>query len=144
MKCKFILKNGEKCSAFARKGKEYCFSHDPESKEQKHAACLKGATAKQNGINGELKAIDINSPSDIIQLLILTIEELREGKMHHKVANTIAYLAQSIVKVFEIVHMNQKFDSEIKNVNQQLSEIRLLLNSKQNHNTTSTDGRKEN
>jgi hypothetical protein len=80
-KCKYLFEDGSRCNAYALKGKDYCFSHDPESKEAKALAVRKGGLVKQIKINGELQTIDIKTPEDVVTLLGQTINEVRKGKL---------------------------------------------------------------
>ena len=114
-KCKYILDDGERCRAYALKDKDYCFSHDPESQEEKALAVRNGGLVKQIKINGELQTIDVKTPKDVVKVLSMTIAEVREGKLPPQIANTIGFLSGHLLRAFEIAETNDKVE-EVKAV----------------------------
>jgi len=110
-KCNHILDNGERCKAFALKEKDYCFSHDPESREEKALAVRKGGLVKPIRINGELAVIqEIETPEDITKVLGQTIREVREGKIPPQMANTIGFLSGHFLRAYEVIETERKID----------------------------------
>jgi len=114
-KCKHILDDGERCNAYALKNKDYCFSHDPESQEEKALAVRNGGLVKQIRINGKLQTIDVKTPKDVVKVLSTTIAEVREGKLPPQIANTIGFLSGHLLRAFEIAEINDKV-KEVKAV----------------------------
>jgi len=105
-----ILDDGEQCGAYARTDKEYCFSHDPESREAKLEAVKKGGLVKKVRVDQALATVVITSPRDIVTLLATTIEEVRTGRIDPRIANTIGFLAGHLTRAFEVAEMDQKLD----------------------------------
>ena len=114
-KCKHTLDDGKRCNAYALTDKDYCFSHDPESREAKAIATRNGGLVKQIKINGELQAIDVKTPKDVVKVLSTTIAEVREGKLPPQIANTIGFLSGHLLRAFEIAEMDDKVE-EVKAV----------------------------
>ena len=114
-KCKYTLADGSRCKAYALTDKDYCFSHDPESREDKALAVRNGGLVKQIKINGELQTIDVKTPKDVVKVLSTTIAEVREGKLPPQIANTIGFLSGHLLRAFEIAEMDNKVE-EVKAV----------------------------
>lgn len=108
--CKQILENGQQCGAYAIAGSEYCFSHDPESRERHLIACKKGGSVKQIAVNHELQTVEVKTPTDVIYLLNTTIQEVRDGKLDPRIANTIGYLSSHLLKAYEIANIDEKVE----------------------------------
>lgn len=118
-RCKFILPDGTQCGAYALKSKKYCFSHDPENKEQKALAVKKGAYASQIKLEKPLEPVEIEKLEDVIKLLITTINEVRQAKMSPKIGNTISVLANTLLRAYQLAYTDKKLD-----------EVRAVLNVK--------------
>jgi hypothetical protein len=114
-KCKYIFDDGERCNAYSLKEKDFCFSHDPGSKEQKALAVRAGGLSKQIKITGELEAIRVETPGDVIKLLGATICEVREGRLPTQIANTIGFLSGHLLRAFELSETEAKVE-EVKAV----------------------------
>jgi hypothetical protein len=114
-RCIKVLENGKQCNAWVRKGKSYCFSHDPESHDAKLLATKKGGLAQAVVIKTPLEPVVINTPKDVVVLLTMTVNELREGRMDYRVANTISYLSNALLKAFEISELHIKIE-QVKSV----------------------------
>jgi hypothetical protein len=110
MRCKHIYQDGSQCKAHCVRGREFCFSHCPETRQQKHEASVKGSRILQIGVKADLERIDIKTPSDIVRLLTVTIDEVRMGKLHPKIGNTIGFLAGQLIKAYEFSNLDQKIE----------------------------------
>jgi len=113
--CKQILENGERCRAYALKGKDYCFSHDPESKEEKAIAVRNGGLVRPIQVETALETVEVRSPKDVVTVLSKTINEVREGKLQPQIANTIGFLSGHLLRAFEQAELNDKVD-EVKGI----------------------------
>lgn len=107
-KCKHILLDGSQCNAWALTDKQFCFSHDPQSREAKLEAVRKGGAAKEIELEYPLQLIHISTPRDVVLLLAETINEVRAGELDPKIANTIGYLAGHLTRAFEVAEVNEK------------------------------------
>jgi len=114
-KCKHTLDDGERCNAYALKDKDFCFSHDPESKEAKAIATRNGGLVKQIKINGILTPVAVETPKDVVKLLSMTITEVRDGSLDPRIANTIGFLSGHLIRAFELAEIDDKVE-EVKAV----------------------------
>ena len=115
-KCSFTQPDGTACQAYALKEKQFCFSHDPESREAKALAVRRGGAAKASS-DLPLVPIKVFEPRDIVALLAATVSELREGTINASRANSIGILANQLLKAFEATETQKK-----------LHELQALLN----------------
>jgi hypothetical protein len=109
-RCNYIKENGEQCNASPMKGCNYCFSHNPDTKIEKHLAVVKGGFASKRVELG-LEPVSIKTPQEISQLLENTINEVRDGRMPPNIANTIGFLAGHALKAMELFKYADKVES---------------------------------
>ena len=109
-KCKHTSDEGGRCNAFALKGKEFCFSHDPESRGKKLEAVKKGGLAREITIETPLAKVSISTPKDVATLLAQTINEVRSGTLDPRIANTIGYLTGHLIRAFEVAEIDGKME----------------------------------
>jgi len=102
------MEDGSQCGAYSIKGKTLCFSHDPESAEAKAVAVKNGGSSKEIRVDTSLEPIEMNGAGDVVKLLIKTINEVREGKLDPRVANTIGYLSSHLLKAYEVASLDTK------------------------------------
>jgi hypothetical protein len=102
--------DGTQCGGYARTGKDYCFSHDPDSKEEKALAVKKGGAVKQTRVIGELEKVRVVEPSDLITLLAKTIGEVRAGVIDTRVANTVGFLSGHLLRAYEFAETAEKLE----------------------------------
>lgn len=120
--CKHInSKSGEQCNAFALQS-GYCFSHDPESKNDKARAVFKGGIARKK-IKLGLSPVKIKTTDDVVNVLEEIINLVRGGDLPcSNPANTIGFLCSHILKAIELNKLERKVDiieeilSERKNI----------------------------
>lgn len=108
--CKYIKKDGEQCNAKPIKGGEYCFSHDPSKKIEKHMAVVKGGLNSKK-VNLDLAPLSIKNPKEVAELLEQTINKVRCGDIPTSIANTIGYLAGHTLKAIELAKYADKVES---------------------------------
>ena len=90
--------------------KDYCFSHDPDSREKKVLAVTKGGLTRSVRVDVPLEVIPIATPRDVVILLASTINEVREGRIDPRVANTIGFLAGHLIRALEISEVDRKIE----------------------------------
>ena len=120
MNCKFVDENGEPCEAFALKGSEYCWFHDPDKLQERIEACKKGGKVGTREVLPESN-VKINSLKDIVRLLESTINDVRTGKVDVRIANSVAYLSGVLRQVMEQEFLEKRIDTlekEVDRVNQ--------------------------
>lgn len=107
--CNYIKENGEQCNAKPIKGSKYCFSHNPDTKIEKHMAVVKGGLNSRK-VNMDLEPLSIKTAQEISVLLENTINGVRSGEIPPNIANTIGYLAGHALKAFEVSKLNEKVE----------------------------------
>jgi hypothetical protein len=109
MQCQFIKEDGSQCGAMAMKEATFCFSHNPDTQEEKQLAVQKGGFAsKKTDMN--LIPVDIKTPQQVAALLEDTINRVRNGEIPPNIANTIGYLAGHMLKALEVSEMDQRVE----------------------------------
>lgn len=109
--CEYINpETAEQCQGFAMDS-GLCFSHDPETKEQKLEAVTKGGLAPKK-IKLNLAPVSIKTVEDIMSVLEETINGVRSGEIPcSSPANTIGFLCSHILKAIEISSVDTKLDA---------------------------------
>lgn len=107
MKCNYIKTNKKQCSANAMIDSKFCFSHNPNTKEQKREAIIKGGKMSKKN-HSFLPPITLNQPKDVVNLLATTINEVRSGSVELRVANCIGYLSGHLIKAIEISDLGER------------------------------------
>jgi len=122
MRCKFQKSNGQRCSANAMIGAEFCFSHNPAVKEKKKAAVIKGGKMSKKN-RSLLSPINLAQPKDVVSLLNATINEVRGGCIELRVANCLGYLSGHLMKAFEAADLEER----LSKIEKALAEKNLML-----------------
>lgn len=109
--CKQILENDDSCGSYAMSdGSGFCISHNPAAKEIKELAVKKGGYAIKKQALPELPVLQIQSKTDVPRLLTTVIDEVRQGAIDLKSANTLGYLAGILIKAYELTDMQEKIE----------------------------------
>jgi hypothetical protein len=109
MQCTYIKADGTQCNAQAMTQSEFCFSHDPETQEDKELAVRKGGLAPK-GKEEPLPPMPITNPTEILALIHDTINRVRTSPMTHHKANCIGYLASIALKTMEVGELDEKLE----------------------------------
>jgi len=91
------------------KGSDYCFTHNPETKIEKHLAVVKGGLASKR-VKLDLEPLSLKTPQGVAELLEDTINRVRSGEMPPNIANTIGYLAGHTLKALEVSNLDQRVE----------------------------------
>lgn len=109
MRCNFIKPDGNQCEANAMENSQYCFSHNPETAEEKKAAVIKGGLSpKKNTL--DLPPVEIKSVQDVVKLLEDTINRVRGGEMPTNTANCVGYLGGHIIRALETSEIEKRLE----------------------------------
>lgn len=106
-KCQFIKADGVECQAHAMKDSEYCFTHNPHMQVERQLALSKGGSAPRKAYEA-LPEVKIENTKDVVNLLAMTISEVRAGTVELRVANCIGYLSGHLIKAFEIADLEMR------------------------------------
>lgn len=109
MRCQFTKDNGQQCEAMAMKDATFCFSHNPETQEEKHLAVVKGGENSKKSVLG-LEPLAMQTPKQVVDLLESTVNGVRSGEIPPNIANTIGYLAGHALKALEASNLDQRLE----------------------------------
>ena len=110
MQCKFIKQDNNQCEANSMQENEFCFTHNPETKEAKHQAVIKGGNSPKKNYN-PLTPVEISDSRSVVKLLATTINEVRQGEIDLRVANCIGYLAGHLIKALEVSEIESRMET---------------------------------
>lgn len=106
--CIYKKEDDSVCQAKALHDDEFCFWHSEKSKEQREKAIHDGGNSlKRNYTNDEM---DISTTNDVIELLVKTINELRQNKTSTKIASTVGYLSGILLKAIEQTSLEKRLE----------------------------------
>jgi len=109
MKCTFIKEDGSQCQAIAIKESSYCFSHNPDTQEEKHLAVVQGGMARKSS-EVNFPAVELKTPQQVVNLLAETINQVRGGLVPPQIANTVGFLAGHMLKAMEVANLDQRLE----------------------------------
>lgn len=102
MQCQAMKRDGEQCKGYAMSGSDFCFTHNPNTSDQRKDARRKGGSkGKARTLSADSLSVSLTSPNDIESLLAETINQTRRGELDAKTANTIGYLSGVLLKAIE-------------------------------------------
>jgi hypothetical protein len=87
--------DGTECKAHPRKGRQYCFLHDPASQKKSTAARRAGGVIRGYKAHEVLKlppnlpALPLHEASGVLEMLRETVNHFRQGEMDLRSANCI-------------------------------------------------------
>jgi len=107
-KCVYVKPDGERCQANAIKTGRFCFSHDPDYKEEKTLVTRRG------GLNRKLceeygEPIRLKGPKDIKELLGKVINGVWTGQIPAgQPANTLGFLCRCWLDAHEKLDIEKR------------------------------------
>lgn len=110
MQCEFVKDDGERCGAMAMTESRFCFSHNPDSVEDKLAAVRKGGAASR-GNSTPLSPMPIQSVDDIKSVIEDTVNRIRTEPFTHQKANSIGYLLNIAVNAIEVKEIEKRLQA---------------------------------
>jgi hypothetical protein len=117
--CKARKTDGSKCQAVALPGSRYCFFHDPaKAEKRREAQSLGGRHNRIMTLDTDVPDVKIEDCQGTIPLLSETINQVRKGEIDPRIANTVGYLANVIIKAVEQSEMEkrlEKIEAIVKN-----------------------------
>ena len=109
--CRGTKPDQSNCQAPALPGSEFCFFHDPSKAEKRREAQARG------GRQNHMKTLDAAAPDvkvedcrSAISLISETINQVRKGQIDPRVANSVGFLANILIKAVERDKMETRID----------------------------------
>lgn len=109
MQCTYIKENKTQCGAQAMKKTLFCFSHNPDTQEEKYIATVKGGENSRT-VELNLPPVELQTPDHVVALLGETINGVRSGEIPPNIANTVGYLAGHIIKAMEVANLANRLE----------------------------------
>jgi hypothetical protein len=100
--CSATKPDGSKCQAAAIPRSQFCFFHDPSKADRRREAQAQGG--RQNRIktlDPSVPDVNLRDGRDATALISQTINQVRRGEIDPRVANSIGYLANILIKSVE-------------------------------------------
>jgi len=106
MKCKHIKADGQQCRANALTGSDFCYFHNPETKEKMLESSSKGGSKR---IYPDLDEFHFTGkPEDLIKLLQDSINDLRTNRINERKATAINALTGGLMKAIELINLEER------------------------------------
>jgi hypothetical protein len=106
-KCIEITSSGNQCGAYAIKGSDYCFMHDPTKKEQMDIARSLGGRSPKF-IEGMPVLVD--SPNDILVIVSKTIGNLMAMPISINQQKTILLACETASRILELRDFSERIN----------------------------------
>ena len=108
-RCRQTSANGKRCEGWAMDGSDFCFFHNPESKDARHAAQSRGGQGNRGPVLSlDSEDVQLRSAQDLAELLAETITQVRKGLISPKIATAIGYLAGPLMRAFDAGSMETR------------------------------------
>ena len=105
------VKNGEKCQAYAIKGSEYCFIHDPGSAKKRAEARKKGGFNRRVLKSNQHEYHPIKTVNDVNVILESAINEARSLESSQSQLRTVGYLCHIALKGQELGNLEERVNA---------------------------------
>jgi hypothetical protein len=98
--CQAMKPDGSRCHAAALPDSDFCFFHDPsKAAERREAHAAGGRQNRMKTLDTTVPDVEIKDCKDVVALLSETINQVRKGQIDPRVANSVGYLANQVVRV---------------------------------------------
>lgn len=100
--CRAIKSDQSKCQAPAPPGLEFCFFHDPSKADKRREAQAQGGRQnRMKTLEESAPDVKVKDSGDAIALISDTINQVRKGQIDPRVANSVGFLANILLKAVE-------------------------------------------
>ena len=89
------------------KESQFCFSHNPDMEKERMSAVSRGGSAPRRNYK-PLPVVKIENTKDVVNLISITISEVRSGSIELRAANCIGYLSGHLIKAFDISILEER------------------------------------
>jgi hypothetical protein len=129
--CHVLTRDGTRCQAAALPDSRFCFFHDPSKKVERREAQAEG------GRQNRMKTLDAGAPDisirdckDVMALLSETINQVRKGLIDPRIANSVGYLANQLVRVFEQKDLEDRIEKLEQSIQHRSKTPEFLMTGK--------------
>jgi len=100
--CSATKQDQSKCQAAALPGSEFCFFHDPSKAEKRREAQAQGGRQnRMKTLDDSARDVKVEDSGDAIALISETINQVRKGQIDPRVANSVGFLTNILIKAVE-------------------------------------------
>src|ERR1035437_4172917 len=100
--CSATKPDESKCNAAAMPGSKFCFFHDPSNaKMRREAQAQGGRQNRMKTLESTAPDVKVEDCGDAIALISETINQVRKGQIDPRVANSVGFLANILIKAVE-------------------------------------------
>lgn len=100
--CKAARQDGVVCQTAPLLGSDFCYFHDPaKADERRQAQSLGGRQHRIRTLNAATPDARMRDCGDVVALISETINQVRKGTIDPRIANSVGYLANVLIKAFE-------------------------------------------
>jgi hypothetical protein len=111
--CRAAKSDGSPCSVRVREGSDFCFFHNPaKANERRAAQTLGGQGNRAPSLPIDAPEFTAQTVSDLVPLLVATINQVRRGELAPNAGTTICNLANSLMKALEVRDLRRLHDME--------------------------------
>lgn len=104
-RCAALTRSGVRCRAWALRGSDFCFAHDPDRAADRHAARSKGGRSRHGrDLTGDVP-LSLRSLADVPDVLDLAFADLQRCEASVSRSRALAYLAGVATRSFEVVEL---------------------------------------
>ncbi len=97
-RCRHEREDGTQCKAHPQTSKQYCFFHDPALKKERKAAQRAGGMARfSKPVKAPIAPKSLKTPSDVVELVNETIDQLLCGQLDPESCYTIGLLSSLLL-----------------------------------------------
>lgn len=104
MQCSFIKGDKARCRAKCVTGAQFCFFHDPGTREAHHDATVKGGKERSlpaATLPPDAPDIPLRTTDDVRRALEEAYNGVRTGRFAVNVGNCLAVISQALIKAIE-------------------------------------------
>lgn len=117
MKCIFLKDGNVQCRANAQLNSDYCFTHDPNKKDERALAVMKGGLASKKTLLNFEEEISLSDAKDAKDLLSKIISGVWTGQIPATpVANTLGFLIRCFLDAYDKADIETRLDDLEKKV----------------------------
>ena len=126
--CSATKRDESKCNAAAIPGSEFCFFHDPSKAEKRREAQAQGGRQNRTKtLESTVPDVKVEDCGDAIALISETINQVRKGQIDPRVANSVGFLANILIKAVEQNKLETRIEQLEELLKVQTSTIDLTV-----------------
>ena len=126
--CSATKRDESKCNAAAIPGSEFCFFHDPSKAEKRREAQAQGGRQNRTKtLESTVPDVKVEDCGDAIALISETINQVRKGQIDPRVANSVGFLANILIKAVERNKLETRIEQLEELLKVQTSTIDLTV-----------------